>query len=438
MPSLAAVSRRIAATLAVVTSMSACAPAASSPVITHPTVHILAPWGAVEQAAFRQMVRPWEQQTGNTIVYEGTRQLQDALNARIQRGTPPDLAILPNPSVLDAYAAAGSLVPLDSVLDVSALRRDYGSALLQLASARGQLYGVYLDAAVKGLIWYDPAAVQAGGLSAAFTPLPETWPALMTLSDQIEQAGTTPWCIGLEGGVASGWPGADWIQDFLLRTAGPGAYTDWYQGRLKWTSPQVRAAWSLWGGIVADPGMVYGGSSQMLRTNFTAGGDPLFTNPPGCYLHHQGSFITTFFQQARPQAQPGVDFALFGFPSIDSRYDGAEVIDGDVLGMFQDSSQARDLLAYLMTPAAQAIWVKRGGVLSANRTVPLGDYAAGPARDEARLLTGARILVADASSDMPQAMSSAFQKGVLDYVAGRQTLDAILRQLDAVQAKVYR
>jgi alpha-glucoside transport system substrate-binding protein len=36
--------------------------------------------------------------------------------------------------------------------------------------------------------------------------------------------GNTPWCIELESGAASGWPCTDWIEDIMLRTAGPEKY----------------------------------------------------------------------------------------------------------------------------------------------------------------------------------------------------------------------
>ncbi len=69
-----------------------------------------------------------------------------------------------------------------------------------------------------------------------------------------------------------------------------------------------RKAWQTFGQIVSDPKMVFGGANTMLTTNFGNSGDPLFKNPPGCYMHHQASFITDFFTKNNPNVKPGEDF----------------------------------------------------------------------------------------------------------------------------------
>ena len=52
---------------------------------------------------------------------------------------------------------------------------------------------------------------------------------MMALTEKIaaDTAGdgaTKPWCAGIESGGATGWPATDWIEDFVLRVAGPDAY----------------------------------------------------------------------------------------------------------------------------------------------------------------------------------------------------------------------
>ena len=73
------------------------------------------------------------------------------------------------------------------------------------------------------------------------------------------------------------------------------------------------------------------------------------------YLHHQASFITTFYQQANPNLKPVEDFNFFPFPDINPDYAGAEEATGDLFGMIKDSPPARDLVRYLATAQAQAI-----------------------------------------------------------------------------------
>ena len=182
--------------------------------------------------------------------------------------------------------------------------------------------------------------------------------------------------------------------------------------------------------------MVLGGKSAMVATAFGDSGNPMFTNPPKCYMHHQASFITDFFTKANPALKPGDDFNFFMTPDIDSKYAGAVTGAGDLFGMFKDTPQARALIKYLTTPQAQAIWVKRGGALSANKQVT--DYPDKISADSAKALTSAGVFRFDASDLMPEAMNQAFWKAVLDYVNDPSKLDSILTSLDKVQADSYK
>ena len=90
------------------------------------------------------------------------------------------------------------------------------------ATVDDSIYGIWYRASVKSLVWYNPKAFEAQGFT-----VPTTWDEMLALSDQIVAAGAMPWCIGLESGDATGWPGTDWIEDIMLRTAGPDVYDQW-------------------------------------------------------------------------------------------------------------------------------------------------------------------------------------------------------------------
>jgi len=396
-------------------------------------VNVLATWGGDEQESFLAMVKPFEDRTGVRVQYEGTRDLNAVLTSRVQGGNPPDAAGLPGPGQMAEFARAGKMIDLATVLDTATVRQQYADEWLKLGQVDGKQVGIFVKAALKGSIWYAPKQFTQAGYQ-----VPRSWDDLMGLSRRIADTGTTPWCIGLEAGAASGWPGTDWLEDIVLRQSGPDVYDQWHQGKIKWTSPEIKRAWQTWGEIVGDPRMVFGGRQSMLATNFGESGNPMFTTPPRCYLHHQGSFITSFFTQANPALKPADDFNFFGFPDIDSRYAGSVEASGDLFGMFKDTPQARALINYLTTPEAQAIWVKRGGALSPNKQVALSDYPDPLARQSAELLLNAKSVRFDASDLMPEAMNSAFWRAILDFVNQPDNLDAILANLDRVQADAYR
>src|SRR5439155_3744848 len=80
------------------------------------SVSVLATWGGSEQESFLAMVKPFEEQTGATVEYEGTRDLNAVLTTRVQGGNPPDVAGLPGPGQMAELARAGQLVDLSAAL----------------------------------------------------------------------------------------------------------------------------------------------------------------------------------------------------------------------------------------------------------------------------------------------------------------------------------
>ena len=396
------------------------------------SVTVLAIWGGEELANFQAMVAPFTEQTGIEVQVESTRDLGAVLNTRIQGGNPPDLSGLPNPGQLQELAQQGALLPLNDVLDMSAMNQVYDPGFMDLATVDGQVYGIWTKAAVKSLVWYNPKAFEAAGLE-----VPSTWEDLQSLEQQIIGMGKTPWCIGIDGGAGSGWPGTDWVEDIMLRTAGPETYDQWWQHQIPWTDPAVKEAFETWGRFVTDEQMVYGGPQAVDATNFGEAFVPMFEEDPGCFLHRQASFITSFFQEQFPDLVAGEDYNFFVFPPIEG--DSAPLlVAGDLFGMFNDTPQARALLQYLVTAQAQTIWAERGGFLSANRAVDPASYPDEITQQIGDLIVNAPAVRFDGSDLMPQAVSSEFSTAVLTFVQTPDQLDAILQQVEGVAAGAYQ
>jgi alpha-glucoside transport system substrate-binding protein len=387
-------------------------------------VKVIGTWGGDEETAFREMVKPWEDKTGATVKYTGTRDLNIILSNGIQSGVLPDLAGLPGPGQMAEYAKAGALIDLTGVLDTATYTSETAPALVELGKVDGKIVGVFIKSAVKGLIWYDP---KVNDFSAS---PPATWDALQQAITANASKADKAWCVGIESGAASGWPGTDWIEDFVLRQAGPDVYNSWWQGKTKWTDPAIKTAFETFGQVVANS---YGGATGVNATNFEVAGDPLFATPPGCLFHHQASFITGL--GAFKTKTAGTDYNFFPFPDINTQYTGAVEGAGDLFGMFHDTPATRSLMAYLVTAEAQDIWVKHGGALSANKNAT--SYPDDISKRSAELITNAKTFAFDASDLMPQEMNAAFWKGVVDYVADPSKLDSILADLDKTQASAY-
>jgi alpha-glucoside transport system substrate-binding protein len=390
------------------------------------SVTVIGTWGGDEQKAFLEMVKPWEASTGNSVKYTGTRDINTVLTTGVASGVLPDLAGLPGPGQMAEFVKSGALKPLDSVLDVATYKSETAKALVDLGTVDGKLSGVFIKAAVKGLIWYNPKVHDY-----ASAP-PATWDDLQSQAAANKGNAKAIWCLRLGSGAASGWPGTDWIEDIVLRQAGPQVYNDWWAGKVKWTSPEIKKAFQTFvDGVVkniADPTEAVDPTKD-----FSGGGDPLFTDPPGCVVFHQASFITGLGGFKGKAA--GTDYNFFPFPDIDPQYAGAVEGAGDLFGMFHDTDAAKSLMKYLVTKDAQDIWVKIGGALSANKNAT--SYPDDISKRSADLLTNAKTFAFDASDLMPKAMNDAFWTAMLSVTKDPSSIDSTLSKLDEVQKTAY-
>jgi alpha-glucoside transport system substrate-binding protein len=387
-------------------------------------VTVLATWTDVEEENFRAMIQPWLDGTGVSLNYTGTRDLGTQITTGIASGNLPDVAGLPGPGQMQVWYDQGSLKPLDFI-DYATYEASTPAGFAELGKAEdGQLVGIFTKGAVKGLIWYNTA----NWTGAA----PATWEELNTTARAAATGDAKEWCIGIESGGDSGWPGTDWIEDIVLRQAGPDVYDKWVAGEQKWSSPEIKAAFQTFADALTNS---YGGSDYIVTTNFGKAANPMFADPPGCLLHHQASFITSFFQD-EANASPD-DYDFFPFPDIDPAYAGSVTGGGDLFGMFNDTPQARSLMQYLLTPEAQQIWVERGGFISANKNVPVDAYPDEISKKSAEILANAQTFRFDGSDRMPSEMNKAFFKAMVDLAQNPGNIDSITAQLDEVQAGAY-
>ena len=421
---------------------AACAAGGCGSQVSPGVVTVLGSWTGAEEDAFKAMVSG----SGINVDYTGTRDADAVLASDLKNGHPPDLAVLATPGELDQYARDGLLKPVNAALKSAGLDGEYGPGWRKLMQAAGPsgvgYYAIIVKAALKSVIWYDPRKFTARDLALLTSPH-LTWAQLTGLTARLGAGGTPPWCMGLKDSSSSGWPGTDWIEDILLHQSGPRAYRQWVAGALAWNSEAVVRAWQAFGKIA---GQVHGGAYTELRTGFGQAGQPMFTSPPGCYLDHEGSFITGFYTRdplgsprspARPK--PGTDFSFVPFPALTAAGQGTEEVAGDLLGMFRDTPAARELIAYLTTRKAQEAWISQpdSGAISVNQQVPLRDYADPVSRALARNLTRATNVQFDASDSMPQMMQNGFLRAVLEYLDAPSQLNVILRGLDRVREAAH-
>jgi alpha-glucoside transport system substrate-binding protein len=355
------------------------------------SVTLLANWSGAEREQFeRQVVEPFEEKYRIDVVYQGSSALSQVLAADMAAGNPPDVAVLPGPGELLAYAVEGRLHPLDGLFDA----RHYDRFWAPEVTVPGQdahTYWLPVKTGLKSMVWYTGRPPTAG---------PAVPPGR--------------WCLGMESGATSGWPGTDWVEDILLQQAGPRVYEEWANGRLPWTDAAVREAWTTWAEMVgAGAGTRI---EQALTTGFDADCAP-------DRLEHLGSF------RAGHWGREGGDYVHFSevVPEAGPQA-GTWEVSGDLAALVNPTPQAEQLIRYLADPDTAL------PEYSANRAATAdGERDATEREIGAVLREPGRARCWDASDAMPRTTRDAFHQAVLRHFAAPQELDDRLAELERLR-----
>jgi alpha-glucoside transport system substrate-binding protein len=391
-----------------------------------------------EEARFENQFREFEEATGIDVnLIPGNTVETTAV--KVESGTIEDIVNFPQPGTMAGYARQGRLVDLNTIINQDWLTQNYNQGFLDTntvddGSGNQILGGIFNRINFKSAVWYPKQDFEDAGYE-----IPETWDEMQQLMDDIVADGDTPWCIGIESAGASGWPATDWIEDIMLRTTSLENYDRWTTGELEFTSPEVRNAFEILTNIWFNDQYVYGGRQAIATTNFGDAPTPMLQQPPNCWLHRQGNFITSFFEQNVPGVEYGVDYDFFYLPPIDEQYGRPVLYAGDLFSVFNDRPEVRAVIQYLTTYESVRGWVTTGpGALSPHRDVNLDDYSP-LERRLAETLGEATSVRFDGSDLMPAEVGSgSFWKGVTDYVSGSANLDQALETMQSGWANVQR
>ncbi|MGK7910750.1 MAG: ABC transporter substrate-binding protein [Synechococcus sp.] len=404
--------------IASLTILSAC----SKPP-TNPTVTILGSITGDGEATIAEVFAPFEDASGIDVMYEGTDQFATVLITRLAASNPPDVALFPQPGLMADLAREGELVALDNVLSDEQLTSAFDLQWLELASVDNRPFGIWARVSLKSLVWYSPPAFEAEGYE-----VPNSWEELQALSDRMVGDGNIPWCIGLESGAASGWPGTDWVEEFVLRQSGPQVYDSWVSGKTPFSDPAIAAAFNSFTELVQDGDRVLGGAIGTLSTPFGDSPAALFDDPPGCYLHRQASFISTFFPDS---VESGRDVGVFPFPAMNPEFGNPLLVSGEQFGLLNETQETLAMMEYLTTEEPHRIWSQAEGFVSPFRGIAIANYTEPNTRKQAEILAAADTLRFDGSDLMPgEVGTGAFWEGILNLTGGDADLETVLKEID--------
>ena len=384
------------------------------------TLTIFGPWRGEDEALVRSVLEYFSEATGANINYSSSENYEQQIVIDTQAGSPPNIAILPQPGLIQDLASKGLLVPLDEA-DAQFVKDNYGAgqSWVDLGTykdkdGQSKFFAFPYKADLKSLVWYVPENFEEAGYK-----VPETWEDMMKLSDQIVADGGTPWCIGLGSGGATGWPATDWVEDIMLRTAPPETYDKWARNEIPFNDPAVVNALQIFADIATNDKYVDGGKAAVAATDFRDSPKGLFGIPPKCYLHRQASFISSFFPEG---TELGVDADFFYLPPMAAKPElGKPVLGAGTFAMItKDSKAAREFIKFLEMPLAHEIWMAQSGLLTPLKTANQAAYANEQLKKQGDILVNASTFRFDGSDLMPGKIGAgAFWTGMIDLVGGK-------------------
>ena len=410
----------------------------TGPDLSGESLTILGPWMAPEDESFRDVISIFENATGATVEYGGSDEFEQIINIDCQAGSPPDIAVFPQPGLAANIAATGCLKPLGPDVE-SLVSANYAAAQswIDLATYKDsagfeKFYGVFYRVNVKSLVWYSPDNFEDNGYE-----VPNTMEELIALTEKMAKDGNTPWCIGLGSGDATGWPGTDWMEDIMLRTHAPSVYDAWVTNEMPFNDPKVIEAMDFFGSFARNDAYVDGGAAAVATTDFRDSPKGLFTSPPKCMMHRQASFIPAFFPEG---VKAGEDYDFFYFPAYSTKKLGNPVLGGGTLfAITNDSPATREFINYLKHPQSNHIWmeIEGSGFLNPHKGIDLAKHSSDTFRGLNQILLNATTFRFDGSDLMPGPIGAgSFWTGMVDYTGGKSAKDvtaAIQKSWDAIK-----
>ncbi|MBB3042058.1 extracellular solute-binding protein [Nocardioides sp. LMS-CY] len=377
-----------------------------------------------EQEAQENSYKLFTTCTGASVKYEGSDQFETQLVVRVKANNAPDIAYIPQPGLLKTVVDSGQVVEAPSQV-ADNVDEFFGEDWKGYGTVDDTFYAAPLGASVKSFVWYSPSMFQKNGWE-----VPETWDDLMSLTGDIAATGIKPWCAGIESGDATGWPATDWLEDVLLRDAGPDVYDQWVNHDIAFNDDAVAEALDKVGAILKDPKYVNGGFGDVdsiATTAFQDAGQPILKDQ--CALHRMASFYAAQWPEGTKVTEDGDVFAFY-LPVTNEDFGKPVLGAGEFVAAFDDRPEVAAFQTYLSTD----VWANE----KAKSTPGGGWVSANTGLDEANLSSPIDKLSAeifqdpdatfrfDGSDQMPSAVGAgSFWKEMTAWVTGESTKDAL-------------
>ncbi|HWG93559.1 MAG TPA: ABC transporter substrate-binding protein [Mycobacteriales bacterium] len=367
--------------------------------------------------------KPFEQCTGATVQYEGDKSFEAQVLVRAQAGNPPDIAIVPQPGLLQQLVGTGRAVAAPEAVAAN-VDEFWGEDWKAYGTVDGTFYAAPLGANMKSLVWYSPAEFEENGYE-----IPTTLDELKALSDEIAASGKKPWCAGISSGEATGWPITDWHEDMMLRLSGAETYDQWVNHEIPFDGPESTAALDAVGDFLKNDDYVNGGLGDVrsiATTTFQDGGLPILQG--SCSFHRQASFYASNWPEGTDVSEDGDVFAFY-LPGQSA--DEKPVLGGgEFILAFNDRPAVQAFQTYLSSDLwanNKADATPNGGWVSANTGLDISKLTSPIDRLAAETFQDPNAVFRfDGSDQMPAAIgSNEYWKQATNWITGQSTADTV-------------
>jgi len=378
--------------------------------------------GGAEGDVLKGVYKAFTDATGTAVNYTGSQDIISIVQSRVQAGNPPDV-VDQTIGVADQYAKQGKLMNLSEVVGQDALTKAFGKSLVDGVSNDGKAFGIY-QGFNNFMVWYNPQTYKG-------PTDPKSWDELTAYTDQLAAQGTPAWCIAEEAGGASGFPGAQFIENLFAKKYGPELLRQWGTGELPWTSPQVKDAFEQFGAIATNDAAVSGGTAGALAAPIATGYNGLVADPSTCQLALWGAWVPGLIGES---VKPTENLDFFRVPGFSNSYDDTEIFQSTVTTAFNDTPAIQAFMKYVASTQAQALLASADQWTVADTQVPASTYSSPLLTKSAdtffstdgsvQLSTGPNVLAT-------AAVQTAFYKGVVSYLQDPSSLDSVLQGIQA-------
>jgi alpha-glucoside transport system substrate-binding protein len=370
--------------------------------------------GSKQESGFRAEVDSWAEENDVKVEYTQTGSFDQLINTRVAGNDAPDVALFPQPGIMQAMAAEGELADLSDVVPKEDLDK-LVQGFLETGQVDGKQYAVPASMNVKSLVFYPKEAFEAE------YEAPTTYDELVSLTDQIQQDGTTPWCFGIESQAATGWPATDWVENLMVINYGSDVYNQWVAHEIPFNDPQVADVLQQMDDLLLAEGRTNGGRQSIASSNFLTAGNPLFDDPPGCFMYRQGNFVAD--EGGFPEdVLADLDNRVGVFPMPGQTAEEKPVLGGgDLAGVFsQDNESAKKLVAFLASSEFGTNgYGETGGWISPNTEFDVSLYPTKTLQAIATIGYESTDFVFDGSDQMPgEVGAGSFWREMTAWISG--------------------